>query len=134
MHLTSNPVDWYLIRASGIVAYVLLTGAVAIGIGLAGKERLERWPRFALTDVFRPAPVVGVELPLLDRDRSLGHCIEERAVVRDEQHRARERLERRLERLAALQVEVVRRLVEHEHVRLLQHDAAEEQASGLAAR
>jgi hypothetical protein len=53
LHLTSNPVDWYLIRASGIVAYILLTGAVAIGIGLAGRERLERWPRFALTDVHR---------------------------------------------------------------------------------
>jgi hypothetical protein len=53
VHLTSNPVDWYLIRASGIVAYILLTGAVAVGIGLAGRERLERWPRFALTDVHR---------------------------------------------------------------------------------
>jgi methionine sulfoxide reductase heme-binding subunit len=65
IHLTSNPVDWYLIRASGIVAYILLTGAVAIGIGLAGKERLERWPRFALTDVHRfVGMLVGVFVAL----------------------------------------------------------------------
>ena len=53
MPLTSSPVDWYVIRASGIVAYVLLTAAVSVGLGLAGKERLERWPRFAVTDVHR---------------------------------------------------------------------------------
>src|SRR5512146_2087252 len=53
MHLTSSSVDWYVLRASGIVAYVLLTAAVAVGIGLAGKERLERWPRFAVEDVHR---------------------------------------------------------------------------------
>jgi sulfoxide reductase heme-binding subunit YedZ len=65
VHLTSSPVDWYLIRASGIVAYILLTGAVAIGIGLAGKERLERWPRFALTDVHRfVGMLVGVFVSL----------------------------------------------------------------------
>ena len=36
--------------------------------------------------------------------------------------------------LIDFEVEVVRRLVENEHVRLLQHDAAEEQPGGLAAR
>ena len=65
MHLTSSSVDWYVIRASGIVAYILLTGAVAIGIGLGGKERLERWPRFALTDVHRfVGMLVGVFVSL----------------------------------------------------------------------
>ena len=53
MHLTSSPVDWYVIRASGIVAYVLLTAAVSVGLGLAGRERLVRWPRFAVTDIHR---------------------------------------------------------------------------------
>src|SRR6516162_5973150 len=53
MHLTSSPVDWYLIRASGIVAYLLLTAGVALGLGIAGRERIPRWPRFALTDVHR---------------------------------------------------------------------------------
>ena len=32
MHLTSSPVDWYAARAAGIVAYVLLTVVVSIGI------------------------------------------------------------------------------------------------------
>ncbi len=64
-----------------------------------------------------PAAVVGVQLAVLDRERPLGDRVEQRAVVRDEQHGARERLERRLERLAALEVEMVRRLVEHEEVR-----------------
>ena len=61
---------------------------------------------------------------LLDRDRPLGDGVEQRPVVGDEQDRARERLERRLERLAALEVEVVRRLVEHEQVRARGDDAA----------
>ena len=62
------------------------------------------------------------------------HRVEQRAVVRDEQHRARERLERRLERLAALDVEVVRRLVEDEEVRAARDDEREREPAPLAAR
>ena len=51
----------------------------------------------------------------------------------DEQHRAGERLERLLERLAALEVEVVRRLVEHEEVRAGGDEQRERQAPALAA-
>jgi sulfoxide reductase heme-binding subunit YedZ len=53
VHLTSSPVDWYAARAGGVVAYVLLSAVVALGISMAGKKRLERWPRFALEDVHR---------------------------------------------------------------------------------
>ncbi|HEX3331863.1 MAG TPA: ferric reductase-like transmembrane domain-containing protein [Gaiellales bacterium] len=57
MHLTSNPVDWYAARAAGIVAYVLLTVVVSIGISLAGRApgrgRWGRWPMFAVEDVHR---------------------------------------------------------------------------------
>lgn len=53
MHLTSSPVDWYAARAAGIVAYLLLSAGIALGVGLAGRKRLERWPRFALEDVHR---------------------------------------------------------------------------------
>jgi methionine sulfoxide reductase heme-binding subunit len=53
MHLTSSPVDWYAARAAGLVAYVLLSAVVALGVGLAGKRKLDRWPRFALEDVHR---------------------------------------------------------------------------------
>lgn len=51
-HLTSSPLDWYAARAAGIVAYLLLTAVVSLGLGLAGR-RLKRWPRFAVEDVHR---------------------------------------------------------------------------------
>lgn len=53
MTLANVSIDWYAARAGGVVAYVLLSSAVVIGLSLAGKERLERWPRFALEDVHR---------------------------------------------------------------------------------
>lgn len=58
MHLTSSPVDWYAARAAGIVAYVLLSIVVALGLVLSGRRRLERWPRFALEDVHRFAGIL----------------------------------------------------------------------------
>jgi sulfoxide reductase heme-binding subunit YedZ len=53
VHLTTNPVDWYAARAGGVVAYVLLTAVVVLGLTLAGKKRLKIWPRFAVEDVHR---------------------------------------------------------------------------------
>ncbi len=58
MHLTltSNPVDWYAARAAGIVAYLLLSGVVTLGIAMAGRapgRRWRRWPMFAVEDVHR---------------------------------------------------------------------------------
>src|SRR5262249_57747477 len=41
-------VDWYAARAAGVVAYLLVSASVALGLALAGKQRLERWPRFAV--------------------------------------------------------------------------------------
>ena len=64
----------------------------------------------------------------------VGDRVEQRAVVRDEQHRARERVERRLERLAALEVEMVRRLVEHEEVRAGRDDERERRAAAARRR
>jgi sulfoxide reductase heme-binding subunit YedZ len=43
---------WELDRAGGIVAYVLLSAAVLVGIGLAGRATFP-WPRFAVDDVHR---------------------------------------------------------------------------------
>jgi methionine sulfoxide reductase heme-binding subunit len=45
--------EWYLARASGIVAFVLLTIAVLIGLTLSGRAKLPGWPRFAVEDVHR---------------------------------------------------------------------------------
>jgi sulfoxide reductase heme-binding subunit YedZ len=48
-----NGIDWYAARAAGVVAYCLLTGGVLLGVLLAGRARLPRWPQFAVTDVHR---------------------------------------------------------------------------------
>ncbi len=53
MHLTASPVDWYAARAAGIVAYLLLTSVVAIGVGLAGRMNGKSWPSFAVAEVHR---------------------------------------------------------------------------------
>jgi len=53
MHLSSNPAIWYAIRASGVLAFVLLTCTVLVGVGLAGKVRLARWPRFTVDALHR---------------------------------------------------------------------------------
>jgi sulfoxide reductase heme-binding subunit YedZ len=45
--------EWYLARASGIVAFVLLTIAVILGMTLSGRAKLRYWPRFAVEDVHR---------------------------------------------------------------------------------
>jgi sulfoxide reductase heme-binding subunit YedZ len=45
--------EWYLARASGIVAFVLLTIAVVLGLTLSGRPKLPKWPRFAVEDVHR---------------------------------------------------------------------------------
>jgi hypothetical protein len=53
MHLTSSPVDWYAARAAGITAYLLLSGVVLLGLTMAARTPLARWPRFTLEDVHR---------------------------------------------------------------------------------
>ena len=53
MHLTSSPAAWYAARAGGIVAYVLLTIVVLLGLQMSTKRKLKRWPRIALEDVHR---------------------------------------------------------------------------------
>ena len=59
--------------------------------------------------------------------------VEQGTVVRDEQDGSGKRLQRQLERLAALQVEVVGRLVEEEEVRARGHDQGEREPPSLAA-
>ena len=53
MHLTSSPVDWYAARAGGVVAYLLLTASVLLGLTMSSRERWENWPRVAIEDVHR---------------------------------------------------------------------------------
>ena len=44
---------WYVARAGGILAYVLLSGSVILGLLLSGRAKLPDWPRFALEDIHR---------------------------------------------------------------------------------
>src|SRR4051794_18322886 len=106
--------------------------AFALHLGLGRCDRRSE-ALFAATEHLGPAALVAVELLVLDRKRALGDRIEERAVVRDEKHRARERVERRLERLAALEVEVVGRLVEHKEVRARGDGHCQREPAPLAA-
>lgn len=53
MHLTSSPVAWYAARAGGVVAYLLLTTVVLLGLQMSSKRRIQRWPRIAIEDVHR---------------------------------------------------------------------------------
>jgi len=56
-------VDWYAARAAGVVAYVLLTGVVLVGLTLSGRVQLKSWPKFAVTDLHRFGGIlVGVFL------------------------------------------------------------------------
>jgi len=51
-------VTWYVARASGLVAFALLTSTVALGLVMSGRARLRRWPRFAVEDVHRFASLL----------------------------------------------------------------------------
>jgi multisubunit Na+/H+ antiporter MnhB subunit len=51
--ITAGAVTWYTARAGGLVAFVLLTATVLLGLTLSGRARLRSWPRFAVEDVHR---------------------------------------------------------------------------------
>jgi predicted ferric reductase len=51
---------WYVTRGSGVVALLLLTAAVALGVVTALRWRGERWPRFAVTDVHRNLTLLAI--------------------------------------------------------------------------
>jgi sulfoxide reductase heme-binding subunit YedZ len=53
LHLTTSPLDWYIARAAGVAAYLLLTTVVTLGMTMASGRALKRWPKFALEDVHR---------------------------------------------------------------------------------
>jgi len=51
-------VIWYVARAGGVVAYLLLTFTVCLGIGLAGRARVPGFPRLAVNDLHRFAGIL----------------------------------------------------------------------------
>ncbi len=51
---------WYTMRASGIVALVLLTVTVVLGILTAGRYRTPSWPAFAQADLHKRISLVAL--------------------------------------------------------------------------
>jgi sulfoxide reductase heme-binding subunit YedZ len=51
---------WYLTRGSGVVALLLLTASVLLGIVGALRWRGERWPRFAVTSAHRNLTLLSI--------------------------------------------------------------------------
>lgn len=51
--------DWYLTRASGAVALILLTLTIVIGIAAVGRAQSRRWPRFAVDAQHRSASLLA---------------------------------------------------------------------------
>jgi DMSO/TMAO reductase YedYZ heme-binding membrane subunit len=52
-------VAWYVDRTGGILGFALLTASAVLGVTLAGRPRLVRWPRFAIEDVHRFAGMLA---------------------------------------------------------------------------
>lgn len=58
---TSGPsIAWYLTRATGAVAMLLLTASVALGILDVGRHSSTRWPRFVLDALHRNVSLLAV--------------------------------------------------------------------------
>jgi predicted ferric reductase len=51
---------WYLSRGTGIVALVLLTGAVVLGMLNSGRLATDRWPRFAVSAIHRNVSLLSL--------------------------------------------------------------------------
>jgi methionine sulfoxide reductase heme-binding subunit len=59
--MTVGPsVDWYLTRASGAIALVLLSASVVIGVAAIGRLRGRRTPRFVIDGLHRTASLLAV--------------------------------------------------------------------------
>jgi sulfoxide reductase heme-binding subunit YedZ len=52
-------VTWYVVRASGLLAFLVLSVSVVLGLAVSGKARSARWPRFAIEDVHGFAGVLA---------------------------------------------------------------------------
>jgi hypothetical protein len=79
-------------------------------------------------------PLANSPCVRLDRGDPINGSVEEGAVVGDDDERAAIGLEEPLEAREPVEVEVVRRLVEQEHVEPGEEDRSQSDARGLAAR
>ncbi|MBF6555202.1 MAG: ferric reductase-like transmembrane domain-containing protein [Acidimicrobiales bacterium] len=60
MLATSSTVLWYTTRATGVVALLLLTGTMVLGILTAGRVRTTSWPAFAQADLHRRVSLMAM--------------------------------------------------------------------------
>jgi methionine sulfoxide reductase heme-binding subunit len=51
---------WYLTRATGAVALILLTLSVVVGVAAIGRLKTERWPRFAIDGIHRTGSLLAL--------------------------------------------------------------------------
>ena len=102
--------------------------------GRAGPS-VRRDPRAVenLGPVIGEIAVIGPHRAVPDEPQPVGHELDEVHVVRDQHHRAAEALERIDQRAAALDIEMVGRLVEHQQLRRPAGDQREVEPRLLAA-
>jgi sulfoxide reductase heme-binding subunit YedZ len=60
MLATSSTVLWYTTRATGVVALLLLTGTMVLGILTAGRVRTTSWPAFAQADLHKRVSLLAM--------------------------------------------------------------------------
>ena len=65
MTLASATTLWYVTRGSGVVALLLLTVSVLLGIGVTLRWRGERWPRFAVANVHKNLTLLSIVFVLV---------------------------------------------------------------------
>ena len=63
--MTSSRELWFLTRGSGVVALLVLTTTVLVGVTASLRARTGRWPRFAVTSVHRNATLLAIALIVL---------------------------------------------------------------------
>jgi sulfoxide reductase heme-binding subunit YedZ len=56
---------WYLTRGSGVVALILLTGALVMGVVCVERFRSDRWPRFALSALHRNLSLLALAVVVI---------------------------------------------------------------------
>jgi hypothetical protein len=63
-----NTAFWYASRATGIVALLLLTAVLVLGILVSRQGRLPGLPRFAVTDIHRNLSLLSVAFIVVHTD------------------------------------------------------------------
>jgi sulfoxide reductase heme-binding subunit YedZ len=57
---TTSTTLWYTMRATGVVALVLLSGAMVLGILTAGRTSSQAWPAFARADLHKRVSLLAM--------------------------------------------------------------------------